>query len=42
MEANAKLMLVGIGELEQQMHKKVEELGIVRQSHVSWGSYRYA
>lgn len=28
MEANAKLMLVGIGELEQQMHKKVEELGI--------------
>ena len=28
MEANTKLMLVGIGELEQQMHKKVEELGI--------------
>lgn len=28
MEANTKLMMVGIGELEQQMHKKVEELGI--------------
>ncbi len=28
MEANTKLMLVGIGELEQQMRKKVEELGI--------------
>ena len=29
MEADTKLMLVGIGELEQQMRKKVEELGIV-------------
>ena len=28
MEADTKLMLVGIGELEQQMRKKVEELGI--------------
>lgn len=28
MEADTQLMLVGIGELEQQMRKKVEELGI--------------
>lgn len=28
MEANTKLMLVGIGELEQQMRKRVEELGV--------------
>ncbi|WP_428860912.1 glycosyltransferase [Bifidobacterium dentium] len=28
MEVNTKLMLVGIGELEQQMRKKVEELGL--------------
>ena len=28
MEADTKLMLIGIGELEQQMRRKVEELGI--------------